>query len=216
MDRQFSIAEGTVAVRLRGPHPDAPSCLTRRDARAAFLDRDGVINNNGWYVNTAEEFALLPGAAAAIRRLNDADIPVVVITNQGSVALKYLSRDELERIHDKMDRLLAEAGAHVDAVYAALAYPEGKIPELTLVSTYRKPETGMIVAASDELGLRPDGSFMVGDATTDILAGQRAGCTTILVKTGFGGSDGKAVVEPDHIAADLPAAVDLILAGLRG
>ncbi len=178
---------------------------------AAFLDRDGVINNNGHYVNSVADFELLPGAAAAIRRLNEAGVPVVVITNQGSVALEYLTRDELGRIHDKMDDLLAAEAAHVDAVYAALAYPGGKIPELDAKSKYRKPEPGMIERARDDLGIDLAGSFMVGDATTDIAAGNRAGCTTLLVETGFGGKDGKTVAEPDHVAANLGAAVDRIL-----
>jgi len=182
---------------------------------AAFLDRDGVINNDGRYVNTVEAFALLPGAADAIRRLNDAGIPVVVITNQGSVALKYLTRADLERIHDKMEKLLAAQGAHVDAVYSALAHPEGTVPELAKVSEYRKPATGMIDRAREDLGIDPGRSYVVGDATSDILAGSRARCTTILVETGFGGTDGKAEAIPDHVVADLSAAVELILATLE-
>jgi len=178
---------------------------------AAFLDRDGVINNDGRYVNTVEAFALLPGAADAIRRLNAAGIPVVVITNQGSVALEYLTPADLERIHDKMEKLLAAKGAHVDAVYSALAHPEGTVPELAKVSEYRKPATGMIDRARDDLGIDPHRSHLVGDATSDILAGNRAGCRTILVKTGFAGTDGKAEATPDHIVDDLPAAVDLIV-----
>jgi len=194
-----------LAVRLRAPD-------RRFDGRpAAFLDRDGVINNNGRYINTVEDFELLPGAARAIRRLNDAGIPVIVVTNQGSVALEYLTREELERIHDKMDALLATQGAHVDAVYAALAYPNGKIPELSILSPYRKPAPGMLERAEQDLGVDRDRSHMVGDATTDIVAGRAAGCTTILVETGFAGTDGKAEATPDHVVADLSAAVDLIL-----
>jgi len=197
-----------LAVRLRDPG-------RRFDGRAAaFLDRDGVINNNGHYVNTVEDFELLPGAAAAIRRLNDAGVPVIVVTNQGSVALEYLTRDELERIHDRMDALLAEENAHVDAIYAALAYPEGKVPELAKVSEYRKPAPGMLRRAQEDLGVDPSRSHMVGDATTDILAGQAAGCLTILVETGFAGKDEKAKAVPDYVAVDLGAAVDLILAAV--
>jgi len=178
---------------------------------ATFLDRDGVINNDGRYVNAVEAFTLLPGAADAIRRLNEAGIPVVVITNQSSVALKYLTRADLERIHDKMEQLLAAAGAYVDAVYSALAHPEGTDPELAKISKYRKPATGMIDRAREDLRIDLARSHLVGDATSDIRAGNRAGCTTILVETGFGGTDGKAEATPDHVVADLPAAVNLIL-----
>ncbi len=207
-DFDFSVP-AELAVRIRRPGRSFDGVA------AAFLDRDGVINNNGRYVNTVDDFELIPGAADAIRRLNDAGIPVIVVTNQGSVALEYLSRDELERIHDKMDRLLADHGAHADAVYAALAYPEGTIPELTKVSKYRKPNVGMIDRARDELGVSPEQSYVVGDATSDILMGKRAGCFSILVETGFGGEDGKAEATPDIVVADLTAAVDLILSKLR-
>jgi histidinol-phosphate phosphatase family protein len=199
-----------LSVRFREPGRRFPG------RTAALLDRDGVINNNGWYVNSVEEFELLPGAATAIRRLNDAGIPVVVITNQGSVALEYLTLPELERIHQKMDRLLAAEGAHIDALYAALTYPEGTVPELTKESKYRKPEPGMIEQARDDLGIDPRRSYVVGDATSDILAGNRAGCFTILVETGFAGQDGKAEATPNAVVADLSAAVDLILAAQNG
>ena len=214
MVRSYTIADGAVAVRIREarerPFADAEATPSGR-LRAAFLDRDGVINNNGHYVNSQEDFQLLPGAAAAIRRLNEAGLPVVVVTNQGSVALEYLTLDELGRIHDAMDTLLAAEGAHVDAVYAALTYPSGTIPELTRESHYRKPSPGMLEQARDDLGIDLARSTMVGDATTDILAGQRAGCRTILVKTGFAGEDGWTEADPDHVVADLAAAVDLIL-----
>jgi histidinol-phosphate phosphatase family protein len=198
-----------LAIRIRRPGRSFGGVA------AAFLDRDGVINNNGRYVNTVEDFELIPGAADAVRRLNEADIPVIVVTNQGSVALEYLTRDELERIHDKMEQLLADHGACADAVYAALAYPEGTIPELTKVSKYRKPDVGMIDRARDELDVDPARSYVVGDATSDILMGNRAGCFTILVETGFAGEDGKAEATPDIVVADLPAAVDLILSRER-
>jgi len=212
----YTIENGTVAVRFRDADPTGKRKLPERSSlpkgrAAAFLDRDGVINNNGTYVNRVADFELLPGAAAAIRRLNESGLPVIVVTNQGSVALEYLTRAELERIHDKMDELLAAEGAHVDAVYAALAYPDAKIPELSMVSEYRKPAPGMITRAAQDLGLDPRRSHMVGDAVTDIAAGNAAGCTTILVKTGFAGTDGKAEATPDHVASDLGAAVDLIL-----
>jgi len=183
-------------------------------ARAAFLDRDGVINNNGYYVNSVEDFELLPGAAAAIRRLNEAGVPVVVVTNQGGVALEYISRDDLEAIHDKMERLLAEDGAYVNAVYAALTHGKGTVPELAKESRYRKPAPGMIEQARDDLGIDPHRSYMVGDTTTDMLAGEQAGCVTLLVRTGFGGTDGNEQSEPTVVVDDVSAAVEWILADI--
>ncbi len=216
---------------------------------AVFLDRDGVINDQTAFVNKPDDFRLVPGAAAAIRRLNEAGIPVVVVTNQGGIALGYLTEDDLAAIHERMAELLAEEGAHVDAVFYcpclppsyahrqvppmpvqgsgtpgepaldprrfpavdAPNYPNGAIPRYAKDSPDRKPGTGMLERARDELGIDLARSFLVGDATTDILAGFRAGCTTILVQTGQAGTDGKEAVESDFIVKDLPEAVELIL-----
>ena len=90
-------------------------------------------------------------------------------------------------------------------------YPNGAIPRYAKDSPDRKPGTGMLERARDELGIDLARSFLVGDATTDILAGFRAGCTTILVQTGQAGTDGKEAVESDFIVKDLPEAVELIL-----
>jgi D-glycero-D-manno-heptose 1,7-bisphosphate phosphatase len=178
---------------------------------AVFVDRDGVINDQTAFVNKPDDFRLLPGAAAAIRRLNEAGIPVVVVTNQGGIALGYLTEDDLAAIHHRMADLLVAEGAHVDAVYYSPYFPNGTIPRYAKDSPDRKPGTGMLERARDELGIDLAKSYLVGDATTDILAGLRAGCTTILVQTGFAGSDAKVVAEPDFTVKDLPAAVDLIL-----
>jgi histidinol-phosphate phosphatase family protein len=189
-----------------------PAETEGKPARAAvFIDRDGVINDDGDYVNTAEDFELYPGVADAIRRLNDNGWLVIVVTNQGGVALEYTTLEELDAIHSKMVRLLDRVGAHVDAIYAALAFPDGTIPELRLESPYRKPGAGMLYQAQDDLGIDLPRSFLVGDTTTDIAAGKNAGCTAILVRTGFAGSDRRAPARPDHVVADLSAAVDLIL-----
>jgi len=172
-----------------------------------------VINNDGDYVNTVDDFVLLPGAAAAIRRLNNAGIPVIVITNQGGVALEYITVDDLDAIHDEMDRQLAMEEAHVDAVYAALAHPDGSVRELRKESPFRKPGSAMLFQAADDLALDLTRSVVVGDTTTDTQAGRSAGCRTVLVRTGFGGKDGRANATPDVVVADLAAAVEWILAG---
>ncbi|MCX6094292.1 MAG: HAD family hydrolase, partial [Candidatus Bipolaricaulota bacterium] len=181
-----------------------------------FLDRDGVLNDQTGFVNKPEDFNLLPGAAAAVARLNHAGIPVVVVTNQGGIALGHLTEDDLAAIHERMAKLLAAEGAHIDKIYYCPHYPvpgvgsppvEGSPassqasassllaaaaetaaidPRRRPVETApdcpdRKPGTGMLEKARDDLGLDLRKSVLVGDATTDILAGIRAGCRTILV-----------------------------------
>ncbi|MEN6368412.1 MAG: HAD family hydrolase [Thermotogota bacterium] len=176
-----------------------------------LLDRDGVLNDQTGFVNKPEDFNLLPGAAAAVARLNRAGIPVVVVTNQGGIALGYLTEDDLAAIHERMVELLAAEGAHVDAVYWCPHMPNATVTRYLKECPDRKPATGMLERARDDLGLDLRQSVLVGDATTDILAGIRAGCRTILVRTGYAGTDGKAVAQPDRVAADLSEAVSIIL-----
>jgi D-glycero-D-manno-heptose 1,7-bisphosphate phosphatase len=175
------------------------------------LDRDGVISEQTAFVNRPEDLVLVNGAAEAIARLNRADLPIVVITNQGGIAMGYLTEDDLAEIHQHMEQLLAEAGAHVDAIYYCPHHVHATIATYLVDCSCRKPATGMLEKARDELGIDLRKSVLVGDATTDILAGNEAGCRTILVETGFGGKNGKATATPDHVVAHLGAAVDLIL-----
>jgi len=182
---------------------------------AVLLDRDGVISEQTAFVNQPEDFVLIEGAAEAIARLNRAEIPVAVITNQGGIAMGYLTEEELGKIHERMRQLLAEGGAHVDGIYYCPHHPEATVPAYSGDCSCRKPNIGMLEKARDELEIDLRKSVLVGDATTDVLAGIRAGCSTILVETGFGGKNGKAEAAPDAVVADLPAAVDLILNELQ-
>ncbi len=177
-----------------------------------LLDRDGVISEQSAFVNEPDDLKLIPGAVDAIARLNRAGWPVAVITNQGGIAMGYLTEETLGRIHDKLERLLADAGAHVDAIFYCAHHQDAKLPQYKTDCHCRKPAIGMLEKARDRLGIDLTRSVVVGDATTDVLAGQRAGCSTILVRTGFGGQDGKAVAEPDAVVDSLVDAVDLILA----
>jgi len=183
---------------------------------AVFLDRDGVISEQTAFVNLPEDLVLIDGAAEAIARLNLAGLPVAVITNQGGIAMGYLTEQDLARIHARMEIMLAEAGAHVDGIYYCPHHAQATIPAYAADCPCRKPNIGMLEQARDELGIDLQRSVVVGDATTDILAGTRAGCLTILVETGFGGRDGKAEATPDHVVANLAAAVDLIVGDQSG
>jgi len=123
----------------------------------------------------------------------------------------HLSEESLARIHVHLRKLLAEQGAKADAIYYCPHMPNARIAVYRLDCPCRKPGSGMLEKASEQLGIDLAKSVLVGDSTTDILAGARAGCRTILVKTGFGGNDGKAVAVPGTVVADLSAAVDLIM-----
>ena len=180
--------------------------------RAVFLDRDGVIVEQEEYLNRTEDLVLIPGAGEAIARLNAASIPVIVVTNQAGIAKGHLTLSDLEEIHTCLRRELSACGARLDAIYYCPHHPEATVPEFLRDCPCRKPGIGMLEKAHDEHGIDLDASYLVGDATGDILAGKRAGCRAILVTTGFGGSDEHYAVEPDLRVADLSEAVERILA----
>jgi D-glycero-D-manno-heptose 1,7-bisphosphate phosphatase len=185
---------------------------------AVFLDRDGVLNIEAGYLHQVEDLNLIPGAAQAVRQLNERQLFCVLVSNQSGPARGYYGADHVEALHQRLCQLLqAEAGAHLDALYyCPYLSPQagGTNPDFTRWSTWRKPNTGMLVAAAWEHDLDLSQSFMVGDKATDVDMAHNAGCTGILVQTGFGQDvlSGKYQhhTQPDYIAADLPSAVDWI------
>jgi len=186
----------------------------RRQNRAAFLDRDGVVIAEVDYLRRPEQVRLLPGAARAIVRLRRAGFKVVVATNQSGVARGYLSQVALHEIHGLMRRLLAVRGARLDALYFCPHLPREaggrRCP-------CRKPALGMLRRARRRFGLDLKRSYFVGDSTTDVLTARRAGCRAVLVRTGKGGRDGVYRARPHKVCRDLAAAAKWILRqeGLR-
>ncbi len=194
--------------------------MTDRDTNSAkpavFLDRDGTINEQMGYINHSCRFQLLPGAAKAIKQLNDARIPVVVISNQSGLARGYFPEELLVAVHEKMNGLLAAEGAHVDGIYYCPHHPEAKEERFRDNCNCRKPKPGLVYQASEELGLDPKKSFVVGDRWSDIKTAANCGAQSILVRTGYGRGDEQYIgpqqtIQPDFKAEDLLGAVQWIL-----
>jgi D-glycero-D-manno-heptose 1,7-bisphosphate phosphatase len=174
--------------------------------RAAFLDRDGTLNvkaPEGEYISSPTDLRLLPGAADAVRRLNDAAMFVVVVTNQRGIARGLLSPDSHAQIMERLRYLLAQRGAHIDAVYVC--------PHEAGTCGCRKPAPGLLLRAESE---HPDidlgQSVTVGDAESDIDAGRGAGTHTVRL------SATPVLSQADHVVRDLRAAVPLIFGALSG
>jgi len=175
--------------------------------RAVFLDRDGVINEDrDDYVKSWNEFIWIKGAKQAIKKLNQANLLVIVVTNQSSVGRGIISSSVVEGIHDRIQEELKEMGAWIDAFYYCPARPEEG-------SSFRKPQPGMLFQAQKDHHIELANSYVIGDSISDIEAGLKAGCRTVLVLTG------KAqpvdmfsnAIKPDIIAQDICEAVNLIL-----
>lgn len=156
--------------------------------KAIFLDRDGTINKYKGYITSPKQFELINGVAEAIKKINKSGYLAIVITNQPSIAMGRMTYAVLDEIHAKLDTLLGEEGAYVDALYFCPHHPdsgfEGEIPELKIKCDCRKPSGGMIRQAAADFNIDLSRSFMVGDSDKDVLAGLDAGCTPIFLTNG--------------------------------
>jgi D,D-heptose 1,7-bisphosphate phosphatase len=181
---------------------------------AVFLDRDGTLNVDKG-VRSARDMELYPGVGAALRALREAGYRLVVLTNQPVIARGEASEAEVARTHHRLEWELGKEGAYLDGIYVCPHHPErghpGERAELKLECACRKPATGLCEQACAELKLDAGRSWMVGDQTRDIEMARRAGLRCVLVRTGVAGGDGKFAATPDFVAADLPAAAEIIL-----
>ncbi len=191
--------------------------------RAVFLDRDGTLIAERRYLNQIDQIEVLPGALEAVRRLNQAGLLAIVATNQSALARGLLTHERLERIHYELARRFRAGGARLDAFYHCPHHPDFASGAGLGECNCRKPNPGMLLKAAKEFNLDLSRSFAVGDRMRDVEAGRRAGCRSVLVKTGYGAEEVQALSRdpsgwslPDHIAPDLLAAVDWILERCRG
>jgi D-glycero-D-manno-heptose 1,7-bisphosphate phosphatase len=173
--------------------------------RFVLIDRDGTINVEKNYLSDPADLVLIDGAAAAIRRLNQAGFGVAVITNQSGIARGYFDMERLDAIHARLTALLAAEGARVDGIYLC---PHGPGDDCSC----RKPLPGMVEQAVAQHGFDPGQAAMVGDKEVDIELGLGVGADTFLVRTGYGRKYEPAT-KAAHVVDDLDAAVAMILKG---
>lgn len=179
--------------------------------KAVFLDRDGTINVEVQYLSKAEDFQFIPGVPWALRRLRDAGFLLVVVTNQSGIGRGYYDEAALHAVHDHMHAELASFGISVDACYFCPHHPEHAEGEYRRECACRKPLPGMLQQAAADLDIDLSRSYMVGDKLMDVNAGLNAGCTPMLVLTGYGAAEVARLPEGVDVFADLPSAVDAIL-----
>lgn len=179
--------------------------MTRR--RAVFLDRDGVIIKDKGFVHRVEDVEFIPGAVEAIRQLHDHGFLVVVVTNQSGIGRGYYTEQDFLRVTDFINKELVRAGTRIDATYFCPHHPTEGIGPYRVECECRKPKSGMLRRAAQELNIDLRGSFMVGDRDVDVLAGLGAGVRPIHIATGLAPVTGTALCSQ---APNLAAAVSII------
>ncbi len=177
---------------------------------AVFLDRDGTVNKEVGYLDSPERLRLIHGVAKAIRLLNQAGVPAILVTNQSAISRGYFTEDCLVEIHHALALKLAVHGAHLDAIYYCPHRPDEGC-------ACRKPNSAMLKIAAKDHDIDLSRSFVVGDKMSDLEAGHQVECRTVLVLTGYGTETQEQIrnfgFQPDFTARDLLAAVRWILIG---
>ena len=191
-ERYYAVCEDVISGRVKAKN-------LRNKQKAVFLDRDGTLNQYVGFLRDIEEFELLPGAAEAVRKINQSGYLAIVVTNQPVIARGEVTVPQLRQIHNKMETLLGQEGAYLDAIYYCPHHPhkgyEGEIPELKFDCDCRKPKAGMLLQAARDFNIDLSSSYMVGDSDSDVQCGLNGGCTPVLI------TDGDAQV--DHAASVL-------------
>lgn len=187
--------------------------------RAAFVDRDGVINElvadplSGLPESplAPDQVVLIAGASRALAALAQAGWLLIGVSNQPAAAKGAISVEQLDAVQARVAELLAADGVSFDAFRLCLHHPDGVVPELSGACDCRKPAPGMLLDAAAELGIDLAASWMIGDTDSDVLAGARAGCRTILVEHRDSAHKRSEPGAADAVLADLDAAAAWLL-----
>ena len=188
--------------------------------KAIFLDRDDTLIEDPGYISDPDQVKLLDGAAEALIELKALGYKLVVVTNQSAVARGIITEKVLADIHERLRKLLAEKNAFLDDIYYCPYHPEGVVPKYRKESNYRKPNPGMLLEAAEDMNIDLHKSWCIGNGDSDIEAGSKAGCKTVLLDTpsrqreagspAFAGG-----VRPDYRAVNIKEAVNIIKKHLR-
>lgn len=150
-----------------------------RPRPGVLLDRDGTIIVDHGYVGSVDRIDFIEGAAEAIARLNQADVPVALVTNQSGVARGLYSIDDVRLVHDHITGYLRARGAHIDLYLYCPFHPDGIIGAFARPSDDRKPGPGMAIAAAGALNLDLAASWVVGDRPEDVGLAEAVGASAI-------------------------------------
>ena len=195
------------------------SLFSNSHSQAVFLDRDGVLVEDVEQLTNASQIRILPGVPRALTLLRESGFRLVVVSNQAVVARGVATEQQVRELQSVVERMIErEGGPKLDGFYFCPHHPKATLAAYRADCECRKPQPGMLVRASKELGLDLPSSFMLGDRITDIIAGARVGCRTVLVQTGQHlappietSQPLDLSIQPGFVCADLPAAAQWIM-----
>jgi len=184
--------------------------------KAIFLDRDNTLIVDPGYINNPNQVKLIAGVPGALSELKAMGYKLVVATNQSGVARGIVSEKTLGEIHERMERLLSKNGAYIDRIYYCPYHVDGVIDKYRKDSDWRKPNPGMLLAAAREMDIELEQSWFIGNSDSDVEAGRRAGCKTILINHPAPYKKITASrIKPDYSAVNIKEAVNIIKKYLR-
>jgi D-glycero-D-manno-heptose 1,7-bisphosphate phosphatase len=181
--------------------------------RAAFLDRDGVVNREVGYLHRWADFEFLPGVLGAMRALHRAGYALVIVTNQSGIARGHYTEADYQQLSTHLRQALSDAGCPATAIYHCPHHPAGTVTELAIDCGCRKPHPGMLLQAQREWDLDLAASIMVGDKRADAQAGRAAGVGRVFLVCSGHALEPGAEQDADAVHADLAACVSAL--GLR-
>lgn len=186
--------------------------------KTVFLDRDGILVEEVNYLSAPQQLHILPGVSEGIKKLNKANVVIIVITNQPVIARGLASIKDVKSINETLVSILNKKHAFINAFYFCPHHPERNHPDIPpramkyrIKCECRKPKLAMFRKAIKDFNINLKAAYLVGDRTTDIKAGKSLGIPTILVKTGYGGRDNTYPVSPDYISNNFGQATDIII-----
>ena len=177
-------------------------------ARAALLDRDGTVIADRGYLADPAGVEILPGAAEGLARMRDSGLRLAILTNQSGIGRGYFGEAQLRAVHDRMEELLDARGVRLDGIYFCPCHPDKGCD-------CRKPRSGLVRAASAELGFDPARSFVIGDKGSDVGLGRTVSARTFLVRAGAATDGAELRERPDYVVDDLVDAAKRIEEILR-
>lgn len=183
---------------------DWPPKISSHYRRAVFLDRDGTINIDSHFPHRVDSLEFIPKAIDGLRLLATLPLHIISVSNQAGIALGIFTREQMSQFNAELRSRVEHARGHIDAFYFCPHLETKHLPPRVSPCACSKPSPGMLLEAAKDFELDLSKSFLIGDKTSDIAAGESVGCVTILVKTGKAGKEeGTLPVEPKYFAENL-------------